>query len=57
MTVHGRDEVVVIAVTEFSRLTGERSGAALVEAMRASPYLEIDLEPARFPMPVRDVEL
>jgi len=57
VTVHGRDEVVVIAAAEFRRLTGDRSGAALIEAMQASPYRDIELEPARLPMPVRDVEL
>lgn len=57
VTVHGRDEVVVISAEEFRRLTGERSGRLLVEAMRGSPYPEIDLEPERMPLPVRDVEL
>jgi hypothetical protein len=31
-----------------------KSGALLVEAMQASPYKEIDLQPARDRMPVRD---
>jgi len=57
VTVHGREEVVVIAADEFRRLMGEGSGKALIEAMQASPYREIDLEPVRLPMPVRDVEL
>jgi prevent-host-death family protein len=57
VTVHGRDEVVVISADEFRRLKGERTGAALVEAMQASPHRDIDIEPARAPMPVRDVTL
>ena len=57
VTVHGRDEVVVIAADEFRRLKGERTGAALVEAMQASPWRDIDIEPARAPSPVRDVTL
>jgi prevent-host-death family protein len=57
VTVHGRDEVVVIAADEFRRLKGERTGAALVAAMQASPYRDIDIEPARAPSPVRDVTL
>ena len=57
VTVHGRDEVVVIAAEEFRRLKGERSGAALIAAMQASPYREIDIEPKRAPMPVRQVNL
>lgn len=32
-------------------------GSALVAAFQASPFKEIDLEPARFAMPVRDVAL
>ena len=57
VTVHGRDEVVVIAAEEFRRLTGSATGEALIEAMRASPHQEIDLEPSRGRMPVRDVSL
>ncbi len=34
-----------------------KSGIALVEAMQASPYKDIDLQPARDPMPVRDADL
>jgi hypothetical protein len=34
-----------------------KSGAALVEAMQASPYKDIDLQPARDRMPVRDAVL
>jgi hypothetical protein len=31
-----------------------RKGADLIAAMQASPYREIEIEPARFRMPVRD---
>lgn len=57
VTVHGRDEVVVIAVEEFRRLRGERSGQALVDAMQSSPHRDIEIEVPRAPMPVRDVPL
>lgn len=57
VTVHGRDEVVVVTAEEFRRLKGEHTGRALVEAMQASPYRDIDIEPRRERMPVRDVEL
>ena len=57
VTVHGRDEVVVISAQEFRRLKGERTGEALVAAMQASPYRDLDLAPLRSPMPVRDVTL
>jgi prevent-host-death family protein len=57
VTVHGRDEVVVIAAEEFRRLKGNVTGSALIEAMQASPHREIELESRRTPMPVRDVSL
>jgi prevent-host-death family protein len=57
VTVRGRDEVVVVAADEFRRLNGERTGEALIAALQASPYRDIDLEPRREPMPVRDVPL
>lgn len=57
VTVHGREEVVVIAADEFRRLKGEPTGQALIDAFQRSPHKDIDIEPERFPMPVRDVEL
>jgi len=58
VTVHGRDAVVVLSAEEFHRLKGDRSGADLIEAVQASPYRdEIDIEPQRGPMPVRDATL
>jgi prevent-host-death family protein len=57
VTVHGRDEVVVVAVDEFERLSDSRSGAALVEALQASPHRGIEIAPKRARMRVRDVEL
>lgn len=57
VTVHGRDEVVVISGEEFRRLKGEQTGAALIEAIQASPYRDLDLNPRREGMPVRDVSL
>ncbi len=57
VTVHGREEVVVIAAEEFRRLKGSATGQALIEAMQASPHRDIHLEPRRGPMPIRDVSL
>jgi prevent-host-death family protein len=57
VTVHGRDEVVVISAEEFRRLKGDPTGEALIAAIQASPYRDIDLEPERMPMPVREVIL
>ena len=51
VTVHGRDEVVVIAAEEFRRLKGDLTGEALIAAMQASPHREIDIEPKRAPCP------
>ena len=57
VTVHGRDEVVVIAAEEFRRLKGTQTGQALIDAIQASPCREIDIEPKRAPLPVRDISL
>ena len=57
VTVHGRDEVVVIAAEEFRRLKGDRTGEMLIAALQASPYRDIDIEPRRERLPVRDVKL
>ena len=60
VTLHGRDEVVVIAAEEFNRLNGDLTGAVLVAAAQASPYRDvrdIGLAPARVQMPVRKVKL
>lgn len=55
VTVHGRDEVVVISSEEFRRLKGDLTGEALIAAMQASPHRDIDIQPKRNPMPVREV--
>jgi prevent-host-death family protein len=57
VTVHGRDEVVVIAAEEFRRLKGSVTGSALIEAMQASPHRKIDIAPKRVRLPVRDMSL
>ena len=51
------EEVVVLAAAEFRRLKGERPGQALIDALKDSPFPEIDLEPESFPMPLRDVKI
>src|SRR5260370_2800142 len=57
VTVHGRDEVVVVAAEEFRRLKGDLTGEALIAAMQASPLRDLDLQVPREPMPVRKVAL
>jgi len=55
VTVHGRDEVVVISAEEFRRLKGDLTGKSLLAVMQASPYRDLDIEPKRTPLPVRKV--
>jgi prevent-host-death family protein len=57
VTVHGRDEVVVISAEDFRRLKGDRTGAALILAMQSSPHQDVEIESLRAPMPVREVNL
>ena len=57
VTVHGRDKVVVISAEEFRRLKGDLTGESLIAAMQASPARDIDIEPRREALPVRDVTL
>jgi prevent-host-death family protein len=57
VTVHGRDEVVVIAAEDYRRLKGDLRGQALIAAMQASPHRDIEIEPRRLPMLVRAVSL
>ena len=56
-SVIGRDEVVIVSAEEFRRLNGEHSGAALIEAMRACPYPEIDFETNSDRLPALGVDL
>jgi len=57
VTVHGREEVVVVSAEEFRRLKGHIMGDALIAALQASPHQDVDLEPSRTAMPVRSVDL
>jgi len=42
---------------EFVRLVGERTGELLIQALQASPYLQVEIEGARVSVPVRAVVL
>ena len=57
VTVHGRDEVVVVGADDFRKLAGDRTGQALIEAIQLSPQRSTNIEPPRSPMRVRDVDL
>jgi len=47
VTIHGREEVIVIGAEDFRRLAGNRTGQALVDAMQASPYRTASIAPTR----------
>jgi prevent-host-death family protein len=55
VTVHGRDEIVVISAEEFRRPKGDLTGESLIAAMQALPQRDVDIEPGRAPMPVREI--
>src|ERR1700712_4120293 len=57
VTVHGREEVVVISAEHFRRLEGNLTGRALIAAMQALPHPDLEITPERAPMPVREVGL
>src|SRR6266542_6271269 len=57
ITVHGREEVVVVSVEEYRRVKGERTGQALVQVLRESPLRGITIKRTRTRGRVRDVEL
>jgi hypothetical protein len=57
MTVHSREEAVLLSSEEYRRLKSGPTGQVLIDAFRDSPLPEIDIAPERFMMPVRDVEL
>jgi len=57
---HDFEEMLTQALGALSENVSARSrerrfGTALVEAMQASPYKEIELEPQRYRLPVREV--
>lgn len=57
VTVHGREEVVVVSVEEYRRVRGERSGQVLVDLFGESPLRELSLDRTPTRGPVRDVKL
>ena len=58
VTVHGRDEMVVITGDQFREFQARgRSGEAIVEAFAASPFKEVEIEPRRYEDPIRPVVL
>jgi prevent-host-death family protein len=57
VTVHGRDEVVVVSAQEFKRLKGSRTGQSLIDTFQSTPFPQIDISNQSFQAPVRNVKL
>lgn len=57
VTLHGREEVVIVSVEDYRNLRDERTGADLVELLQQSPLQGVEFEHERVESPVRDVEL
>jgi prevent-host-death family protein len=57
ITVHGREEVVIVSVEEYRKAKGQPTGEALVELLHDSPFRNLEIERTRTQATVRDVEL
>ena len=57
ITVHGREEVVVVSVEEYRRVKGERTGAALVKLLQDSPLRDVRIERTSTRSNIRSVDL
>jgi prevent-host-death family protein len=57
ITVHGREEVVVVSVEEYRRVKGEPTGEVLVKMMQNSPLGDLEFEFEGTRAPVRRVKL
>lgn len=57
VTIHGREEVVVVAADEYRRLKVERTGQALIDLLQELPHRDVEIEQPGIKTPVRDVQL
>jgi prevent-host-death family protein len=57
ITVHGREEVVVVSVEEYRRVKGQPSGQALVRLLHDSPLRDITIVRTRTRGRVRGIDL
>lgn len=57
ITVHGREEVVIVSVEDYRRAKGQPTGEALVKLLHDSPLRKLKIERARTRGTVRDIEL
>jgi prevent-host-death family protein len=53
ITVHGREEVVVVSIEEYRRVNSQRTGAELVAVLNESPLGEIKIDRPRTRVRVR----
>ncbi len=44
-----------VVVTDAATASKNRTGADVIAAMQSSPYREIEIDPARYRIPVRDI--
>jgi prevent-host-death family protein len=57
ITIHGREEVVVVSAEEYRRGKDQRTGQALVELLQDSPLRDVEIEHEPTYAPVRGVDL
>jgi prevent-host-death family protein len=57
VTVHGREEAVILSVDAFRRLLGGQTGPALVDALQACPHPDFDMALESQRTAARDVVL
>lgn len=57
ITIHGREEVVVVSVEEYRRAKGQPTGQALIDALQDAPLDDVLFDRKRNRGKVRGVEL
>ena len=57
ITVHGREEVIVISAMEYRRMKGQPRGQALVKLLQDSPLQDLKIGRTRTRSRVRPVKL
>lgn len=57
ITVHGKEEAVLISKEEFDDLKNKKTQPSLVELIKNSPFYGIDLDFSRDNSPDRDIKL
>lgn len=57
ITIHGREEVVVVSVEEYRRVKGPATGQALIDVLQDAPLDDVQLDRKPLRGKVRGVEL